>query len=1218
MAEIHRIPVKVIENGQKIRGILCLDKKGLIFSVGEQVIITRTWDWSNVNWNSGKEPVLLFLFFSKKEFYYEIFSASDDAVKVYVENKYKNKLETTLRLLREEALQASVNKKDEQDLHHVDYMRDESDKLINYSATLNIIDVNLSKKEELLYDYSSVQKDYDEDFRKSVVDLINVLEKIAKQKQAMEHECLKKEAEKNLSDDDDQMQNDGELRVEEKMCKQDPEFKEYINSKICFQGVEYPSEEDMVKAFNVEYSVYKQRLALGWTQEEALGIVSETTSGKKNKLISDTTNDTPTEETTEKYTPETTSETDNSALDEEQDDIVYKNYRKIFQGEYYDKFTNEWTDITKRLLLLKEKNKGKKLHNSKKYIKPQKRTVIVSKKHLFSYPPERKISLSCYFGHKTFPLDQMKNSIAKRNLENSRCHEDYDNNYTLIQISQIQNLLFYLKYATVGEIDIFELTSSIEEVYEWLCNNVGYNKKWNFYSITEYAGEIYDEITSLPSEINKSQTKTISCHIDHLIFRVFKYFDISENERIIHFLDEWSLYEEYESDNSEWNDKRLKFLQSEGTMEETGNTVLEINCSEIETESEQSIMELMVQNGGTAYRPVNQKDIIQLLPFERTIVNAGPGTGQTWTLIEKIKYLLTNSQIPSENILVLCFSRAAVEVVRKRLSEAFEQGDLPITWQMLDVRTFDSFSTYMIVWAQEYVPELLPVHYMLEKEDYEMRIKTAKTILEEYPDMLAEYEHIFVDEVQDLVGSRAELVLALLCSLPETCGFTLFGDSCQALYDYLAENDNSVMTSEEFYRHLIRYFSDANFFSLKKNYRQKNQLAGISIPYRNAILSEKSEVCAETAKALYDAIPLSDIDLKHPSKEKLDKYSVSNTVGILTRTNGQALQISSKLKSMGIRHDFQQAISSKDLAGWIGLVLLRAKSDVIEKNEFIRIFSELYPQKNEEAIFYWYALADTQKGQIKNRYEVEYLLKGLLQNAKNSLLFKEPCNDNNMITVSNIHRAKGREFDIVILLDDVISSMTQGDNNLEHKVCYVAVTRARKKLEKAAWSNQYVYISRDEQRRCFKSRKNYLSEYEIGDSRDFDSRTFGASTVRQRIIKTNLKPGKALKLLKCAEGSETYVVYRLVMETDEFSILGYTSPQFATGIKKAIQRIFHTYKDIPFRYYPDMFVDIYVDDLITCISADGENVSGARQFGSMYLWIGVSASGFAKIKKKNY
>ena len=180
----------------------------------------------------------------------------------------------------------------------------------------------------------------------------------------------------------------------------------------------------------------------------------------------------------------------------------------------------------------------------------------------------------------------------------------------------------------------------------------------------------------------------------------------------------------------------------------------------------------------SSFVEAEQEDIIYLPITERTIINAGPGTGKTWTLIEKIKYMLSDLETDPANILVLCFSRAAVEVIRNRLEEAAGRDELPLNWHQIDVRTFDSFATYLLAWLQENIPGILPAGYSLEGQSYDARIHMAANILSTQKDLLAEYQHIIVDEVQDLVGVRAELVLALLRGLPDSCGFTLLGDSC--------------------------------------------------------------------------------------------------------------------------------------------------------------------------------------------------------------------------------------------------------------------------------------------------------------------------------------------------------------------------------------------------------------------------------------------------------
>lgn len=69
-------------------------------------------------------------------------------------------------------------------------------------------------------------------------------------------------------------------------------------------------------------------------------------------------------------------------------------------------------------------------------------------------------------------------------------------------------------------------------------------------------------------------------------------------------------------------------------------------------------------SGFNDFKLISQQEIISLAPDVRCVINAGPGTGKTWTLIERIKHLLMNESVDPETILVLCFSRAAVDVIK--------------------------------------------------------------------------------------------------------------------------------------------------------------------------------------------------------------------------------------------------------------------------------------------------------------------------------------------------------------------------------------------------------------------------------------------------------------------------------------------------------------------------------------------------------------------------
>ena len=63
-------------------------------------------------------------------------------------------------------------------------------------------------------------------------------------------------------------------------------------------------------------------------------------------------------------------------------------------------------------------------------------------------------------------------------------------------------------------------------------------------------------------------------------------------------------------------------------------------------------------------------------------------------------------------------------------------------------------------------------------------IKRLQSQDQEVMDLLGFFKHVLVDEAQDLVGPRYELVRLLLENLGEGVGATVFGDPHQAIYDY--------------------------------------------------------------------------------------------------------------------------------------------------------------------------------------------------------------------------------------------------------------------------------------------------------------------------------------------------------------------------------------------------------------------------------------------------
>lgn len=638
-----------------------------------------------------------------------------------------------------------------------------------------------------------------------------------------------------------------------------------------------------------------------------------------------------------------------------------------------------------------------------------------------------------------------------------------------------------------------------------------------------------------------------------------------------------------------------------------------------ETVARQEEQESVVYNS-------EQGKVIKAAYGARMLVNSGPGTGKTWTLIEKIKYMLQDENVEPESIVVLCFSRAAVSVIVSRLKLAEANNVISSNWHQIDIRTFDSFATYLlgtITSAEdEELNNLLSSDEDYRKYGYEGRIKLSTDVFNKDKERIitSSWQHVIVDEVQDLVGARAEFVLSLANSLPDECGYTMLGDSCQAIYDYLSEQNAEVMDSATFIHKLLQDHPETELVELTHNYRQNDKLAELSLPYRKAILAGNIQKEIDEAANLRDNIAKAAFDIDDLDVEELMKYvepENDKQVGILTRTNAQALWVSQQLRMKKVKHRLETSKNVNTFAMWIFNVLTKLDTGVMATEEsFKKTFAGLYPKQNDQAIAYWRAILSTQKEPIKRSYMVEELLRGLLYRAKDDLLFHEPDEIVSSIIVSNVHRSKGLEFDKVIVLSEILNhDNLERDSHLEHRVEYVALTRAKESIVKVELETKYICTFKDYSRRCYGrnyiklSGIPYLSNIEVLPE-DVNIPSLAVDAERQQWIANELSIGTQIELRKTERGTDDCPIYE-VFDCDNRHVICEMNTGFTEAVKKAIEYIYNGRFKNKYFNSNKKFTGIYVTNKTTCISNKPLKLKGAKKYGDIYVWLGVSISGYA-------
>lgn len=587
---------------------------------------------------------------------------------------------------------------------------------------------------------------------------------------------------------------------------------------------------------------------------------------------------------------------------------------------------------------------------------------------------------------------------------------------------------------------------------------------------------------------------------------------------------------------------------------------------------------------------------------ERLLVDAPPGTGKTYTLIERIKNLILHQNIDPEELMVLSFSRSAIGEINKRIKAEINEEDSYWDLNGVDIRTFDSLATYIIRELEEDLSK------SLYPKNYDERIEYGIKLIERFPEIFSEIKHLIVDEIQDLVGPRARLVKSIIKNLD--CGFTLMGDMCQSIYDYQVRENNYEMDSKKFNKWLIdEYGNSIKKHTFVKNYRQIEELAKKTFVVREAILNKPEFYQKELVKNIVSGF-------EHLGKTinfDVNRFNKDEKTAILCRNNGQALKLSKELMHQGIDHIIQRPSNYRLLVPWLSEVFSYDEAVRINEDQFIERIHKIVPEI-VNPYEYWKILK-TIEGDRGSYIDIEYLCKEL---AYKAIQYEQILiNRNANLVVSTIHKSKGREFDKVIILDEGILERSE-DISEEVKIYYVALTRSKKRIKRISFTKElYANKNRNNENRWVstyyyhKESKIKVFEIEVGREGDIDISSFISKSIfgndeeilkNQQYIRENIRRNDKIQL-RLNRDDKLYYIYHLGNK------IGRMTGEFTNSIHKIHYMRFGDYT-----YMPDEINDIYVDEICSYIGDDryfnlGSNYERKR------IWLGISVIGFGTKKR---
>ena len=540
------------------------------------------------------------------------------------------------------------------------------------------------------------------------------------------------------------------------------------------------------------------------------------------------------------------------------------------------------------------------------------------------------------------------------------------------------------------------------------------------------------------------------------------------------FADEYDSYKSFEIRDEEYgqviNTNKDSVIWEDSPelvniQEEFDKEIEEFNYANDNEFEDEEIPDTIYEQQSGEFRIVEQEEIINASINESFLVNAGPGTGKTYTLIHKINHIIkmgededSDEDIDSSNIYVLSFTNAAVKEIYDRLVKAKEIYGIKDSIRFVNLRTFDSFIYYIINRAQE---EYTDINIDNQFDSYAKSRETAIKILQKHPDILRIFEmkYFIVDEIQDLTNSLAQFVLAILNACKEqNIPFTLFGDTCQAIYDYSQELDEYKyleMSSPKFYTEIKELFDNkSNLVELIGNKRQTKNLSELSLNYRDVIINERKE---DLKEALRDI----DIDTKNLAEIYPIVKDSKQKFAILSRNNGQVLDYASKLRTRKINFVINPSgknIKNKFMyAPWIAQVFSGYKQDRMFFDDFeniiqvknIKLPEINYKEDGKTSIkIFWEFLTKS-----SNELLINDFMNRLYTDKSHNPIFKY-MQKSAPLEVSTIHKAKGREYDQVYIDRSFykdVAGLSRNKNRPEekideHRIMYVALTRPKKSL----------------------------------------------------------------------------------------------------------------------------------------------------------------------------
>ena len=440
-----------------------------------------------------------------------------------------------------------------------------------------------------------------------------------------------------------------------------------------------------------------------------------------------------------------------------------------------------------------------------------------------------------------------------------------------------------------------------------------------------------------------------------------------------------------------------------------------------------------------------QKEIIDDHESRCIVVAAGPGSGKTRVLVHKLASLLLLEDVKHEQLLMLTFSRAAATEFKQRLMQLIGNAA-----HFVEIKTFHSYCFDLLGRVgnlDEAGDVVKQAAEMINNGEVEPN-RISKTVL-------------VIDEAQDMSKDDYALVSALM-KANEEMRVIAVGDDDQNIYEFRGSNSRYLyeltqtehsrfIEMTENYRSLRHIVDTANDFA--RNIRQRIKSTPIiSMSQEDGevrIVKHPYEIL-EKKVYMYQPI-LEDVTrlLGSNASKEADASSrkKNETISILTQTNEEAVIMLALLHSHNIKAKLVQSMDGLRFWNLAEVRYFLKKIDQGIKETKSPIIPDDIWEAAKQQTFQKYASSQALPYLRRSLQVFEQTNRAKYYSDLREFVFESSVEDfcdisKSDIVVSTIHKAKGHEFDHVLML---ITHPEHPTDDILRRY-YVGMTRAKHTL----------------------------------------------------------------------------------------------------------------------------------------------------------------------------